>query len=306
MRSQRLPSLNALRAFEAAARHLSMKEAANELCVTPGAVSQLIKTLEADLGVALFRRANRAIFLTEAGQDYLPAIRNAFRQIGEATERVATSAESGMLTISTTNYFASAWLVPRLETFHEAYPGIDIQLRTGKALADFARDGVDVAIRHGLGRYPGLVSERLFAVEMVPVAAPSLASRFQAPADSRELLAWPHVHDADRKDWSLWFQAQGIAEVGAPRGPAFDDSGLLLQAVLAGQGAGLVPAAIATRDIEAGKLVRLTGCAWPASFAYYLVYPQINAGRPKIAAFRDWIVRSCSSHEGASAKPARP
>jgi len=296
MSSQRLPPLNALRAFEATARHLSMKEAADELCVTPGAVSQLIKTLESDLGVALFRRANRAIFLTDAGQDYLPAIRNAFRQIGEATQRIATSAETGILTLSTTNYFASAWLVPRLAAFQDACPGIDLQLRTGKGLVDFTRDGVDVAIRHGLGRYPGLVSERLFAVEMVAVAAPSLASRFQAPTNPRDLLGWPHVHDADRKDWSLWFQAQGIADVGAPHGPAFDDSGLLLQAVLAGQGAGLVPAAIVAREIEAGRLIRLSGLVWPAAFAYYLVYPEANARRPKVASFHDWIVKVCYPH----------
>ena len=302
MGNLRLPPLNALRTFEATARHLSMKEAADELCVTPGAVSQLIKALETYLGVALFRRANRAIFLTEAGQDYLPAIRNAFRQMGEATQRIATSAESGILTISTTSYFAS-WLVPQLETFRAACPGIDLQLCTGKVLADFTRDGVDVAIRHGLGRYPGLASERLFSVDMVPVAAPSLAARFQLSANPRDLLGWPHVHDADRKDWSLWFAAQGIADVGAPHGPAFDDSGLLLQAVLAGQGAGLIPAAIVTHDIEAGKLVRLTGRACPASFAYYLVYPEENARRPKIAAFREWILKACSSSEYPNPEP---
>jgi LysR family glycine cleavage system transcriptional activator len=295
MSTQRLPPLNALRAFEAAARHLSMKEAADELCVTPGAVSQLVKALESDLGVALFRRANRAIFLTEAGQDYLPAIRNAFRQIGEATQRIATSAESGILTISTTTHFASTWLVPRLQSFRDACPGVDLQLRTGKGLADFARDGVDVAIRHGLGRYPGLKSERLFAIEMAPVAAPSLAARFPAPATPHDLLAWPHVHDADRKDWTLWFQAQGIEDVGIPHGPAFDDSGLLLQAVLAGQGAGLVPVAMVMHEIDAGRLVRLAGPVWPASFAYYLVYPEANARRPKVAAFRDWIAQCCAA-----------
>ena len=297
---QRLPPLNALRAFEAAARHLSMKGAADELCVTPGAVSQLVKTLETHLGVALFRRANRAIFLTEAGQDYLPAIRNAFRQIGDATHRIAASAETGILTVSTTTYFASAWLVPRLDAFRKACPGIDLQLHTGKSLADFTRAGVDIAIRHGLGRYTGLVSERLFAVEMVPVAAPSLAARFRTPTDARDLLGWPHVHDAERKDWSLWFQAQGIEDVDAPCGPAFDDSGLLLQAVLAGHGAGLVPIAVAQRDIEAGRLVRLVGIVWPAAFAYYLVYSEASARRPKITAFRQWIATSCSSPESNS------
>jgi LysR family transcriptional regulator, glycine cleavage system transcriptional activator len=300
MSHQRLPPLNALRAFEATARHLSMKDAADELCVTPGAVSQLIKALETDLGVALFRRANRAIFLTEAGQNYLPAIRNAFRQIGEATQGVATSADSGILTVSTTTYFASVWLIPRMEAFREACPGIDLQLRTGKGLADFARDGVDVAVRHGLGHHPGFASERLFAIEMAPVATPSLVARYSAPASPRDLLAWPHVHDADRKDWSLWFQAQGIEDFGAPRGPAFDDSGLLLQAVMAAQGAGLVPIAMAEREIDAGRLVRLVGQVWPAAFAYYLVYPKRSVHRPKVTAFRDWVTRSFVSPAGAA------
>jgi LysR family glycine cleavage system transcriptional activator len=289
-----LPPLNGLRAFEAAARHLSMKGAADELCVTPGAVSQLVKALEAHLGVALFRRANRMIYLTEAGQDYLPAIRNALRQIGDATYNVRGSAETGILTVSTTDYFALGWLVPRLNSFQRTCPGIDLQLHTGHSLADFTRDGVDVAIRHGLGRYAGLISERLFAVEMVAVAAPSLAQRLPTPTDPRDLLDWPQVHDADRKDWNLWFRAQGIEETGAPRGPAFGSATLVLQAVLAGQGAGLIPDAIAKRDLEAGRLVQLVGKPWPADFAYYLVYPEAKSRRPKVLAFREWIMANCS------------
>lgn len=271
-----------------------MKGAADEMCVTPGAVSQLVKGLEAHLGVALFSRANRTICLTEAGQDYLPAIRNALRQIGDATHRIRGSAETGILTVSTTSYFASGWLVPRLDSFHRACPGIDLQFQTGHRLADFTRDGVDVAVRHGLGRYAGLISERLFAVEMVPVAAPSLAERFPTPTDPRDLQDWPHVHDADRKDWNLWFRAQEIEDTRAPHGPAFDDSTLVLQAVLAGQGAGLIPEAMARRDLDAGRLVKLVGKPWPADFAYYLVYPEEKAQRPKVIAFREWILANCA------------
>src|SRR5258707_6302587 len=239
MAGHRLPPLNALRAFEATARHLSVKNAADELCVTPGAVSQLLKSLELHLGVTLFRRVNRGIFHTSAGQDYLPPVRNAFRQIADATRRIAAPADTGMLTVSVTPSFAAAWLVPRLQGFQDVHPGIDLQVTTGKALVDFARDGVDVAVRHGLGRYPGLHSERVFAVELVPVAAPALIARLGTPSAPSELTRWPLVHDADRKDWHLWFQAQGIDEIGAPRGAAFDDASLLLKAVLASQGAGL-------------------------------------------------------------------
>ena len=300
MTGNRLPPLNPLRAFEATARHLSVKNAAAELCVTPGAVSQMLKSLEQHLGVMLFKRLNRGIVLTEAGQSYLPPVRNAFRQIGEATKHIATSADTAILTVSVTPAFAATWLVPRLKDFHAAHPGIDLQVVSGKALTDFARDGVDVAVRHGLGHYAGLHSERIFAVELVPVAAPVLAARLGAPAAAADLTHWPHVHDADRKDWQLWFQAQGIAEIGPPHGPAFDDSALLLQAVIAGQGAGLLPAAMAAPDLAAGRLVKLVDLSWPQAFAYYLVYPEVSQDqlkilRPKVAAFRTWILRTAAS-----------
>ena len=297
MVNHRLPPLNALRAFEATARHLSVKNAADELCVTPGAVSQMLKALELHLGVMLFKRMNRRLSLTDAGQDYLPAIRNAFRQIAEATRRVATSADTGILTVSVTPAFAAGWLVPRLKGFQDAHAEIDLQVVTGKALVDFLRDGVDVAVRHGLGRYPGLRSERVFAVELVPVAAPTLVAALGVPTDPAELTRWPHVHDAERKDWHLWFQAQGIDEIGPSRGPAFDDSSLLLKAVLAGQGAGLLPAAMAALDLAEGRLVKLADVAWPEAFAYYLVYPEISHDRPKVAAFRSWIL-DAAAREG--------
>ncbi|HEY8287800.1 MAG TPA: transcriptional regulator GcvA [Acetobacteraceae bacterium] len=290
MINPRLPPLNALRAFEAAARHLSVKNAAAELHVTPGAVSQMLKALELHLGVKLFQRANRAIFLTDAGQGFLPPIRNAFRQIAEASSRITGSADTGILTVSVTPFFASAWLVPRLKLFQDTHPEIDLQLVTSNALVDFSRDGVDVAVRHGLGRYPGLCSERVVAVEIVPVAAPRLATKLGLPATPAALTQWPHVHDGGRQGWHLWFQAQGIQEIGPPRGPSFDDSGLLLQAVLAGQGAGLLPAAMVTLDLAEGKLVKLADTTLLEAFAYYLVYPEANRQRPKVAAFRAWIL----------------
>lgn len=294
MINRRVPPLNALRAFEATARHLSVKNAADELCVTPGAVSQMLKALELHLGVTLFQRVNRGIFLTDAGQGYLPPVRNAFRQIAEASRRISGSAETGILTVSVTPFFAAAWLVPRLNEFQNAHPDIDLQLVTSNALVDFSRDGVDVAVRHGLGRYPGLCSERVVAVEIVPVAAPTLVARFGAPTAPAKLTRWPHVHDAERKGWHLWFQAQGIDEIGAPRGPAFDDSGLLLKAVLAGQGAGLLPAAMVALDIAEGRLVKLAGVVLLEDFAYYLVYPVANHERPKVAAFRTWILNAAT------------
>ncbi|WP_426389084.1 transcriptional regulator GcvA [Variovorax sp. R-27] len=285
-----LPPLNALRAFEATARHLSVKNAADELCVTPGAVSQLVKTLELHLGVQLFRRVNRGVFLTDAGQAYLPPVRNAFRQISDATQKVAVPAETGLLTVSATPFFASAWLVPRLKSFQDAHPDIDLQVLTSNALADFSRDGVDVAIRHGMGQYPGLASQRVLTVEMVPVAAPALVIEHGKPKKPVDLLRWPRVNDADRKGWRLWFEAQGIEDAGPARGPSFDDASLLLQAVLAGQGAALLPAAMMAPEIAQGRLVQLSKVTWLEDFAYYLVCPEGSRDRPKVAAFRDWLL----------------
>lgn len=290
MNSCKFPPLNSLRAFESAARHLSVKIAAEELCVTPGAVSQMLRILEDHLGVKLFERVNRGIVLTQAGRDYLPPIRNAFRQIAEATRRVAISTDVGILTLSTTPFFASAWLAPRLHSFQEMHPGIDLQVLTSSAPVEFSRDSVDIAVRHGTGRYPGLRSYRLVSVEMVPVAAPSMVERFGMPAAPEGLTRWPHVHDADRQGWSLWFHAQGIDDFDLPRGPSFDDSAALLAAVIAGQGAGLLPAAMIAPDVQEGRLVRLAKPTHMETFAYYLVYPEANHGNPKIAALRDWIL----------------
>jgi len=302
----RLPPLNALKAFEAVARRLSVKNAADELCVTPGAVSQMLKALEAHLGVTLFRRVNRGIFLTVAGQNYLPSVHNAFRQIAEATQRIATSADTGVLTVSATPFFAAAWLVPRLKEFQDANPEIDLQVMASNGLADFSRDGVDVAIRHGLGRYPGLRSARVVAVEVVPVAAPSLVAKLGAPASPADLTRWPHVHDAERKGWHLWFEAAGIDEIRNPRGSAFDDSGLLLRAVLAGQGAGLLPAAMVASELAEGRLVKLADVALLGAFAYYLVYPEASHERPKVAAFRAWILDAAAREAARETSGSAP
>ncbi|MEP3747150.1 MAG: transcriptional regulator GcvA [Nitratireductor sp.] len=301
MNDRRMPPLNALRAFEAAARHLSLKEAADELCVTPGAISQSIKTLEQALGIELFQRANRAIFLTDAGQTYLPQVRNAFRQISTATDQILSSAETGILTVSTTTCFASAWLIPRLDDFRETCPLIDLHIRTGNSLADLTRGAADVAVRHGKGRYTGLVSEQLFSVEKkIAVAASSLTERLASLNCVRDLLDWPLLHDGDRIDWGQWFEAQGVSDFDAVRGPAFEDSGVLLYAALAGQGAALIPSAMAQRELERGALVRLVGLPQTSPFTYHLVYLESSAERPKIRAFRDWVYRAADDERHAN------
>ncbi|WP_226622754.1 transcriptional regulator GcvA [Brucella anthropi] len=287
---RRLPPLNALKAFEAAARHLSVKLAAEELCVTPGAVSQMLKVLEESLGVRLFDRVTRGIYLTDAGRDYLPSIRNAFRQIADASERITNQSETGLLTIGITPFFASAWLIPRLASFREAQPDIDLKIITSNALVDFSRSDVDIAIRHGMGRYPGLRSDRVVTVEVIAVATADLVKELGIPDQPSDLVRWPQVHDAERQGWSLWFEAHNVSERTIARGPSFDDSGLLLKAVLAGQGAGLLPAALVEDELTSGQLIQLLPSTSMEEFAYYLVCPDNKQQVPKITAFRDWIL----------------
>ena len=248
-----LPPLNALRAFEAAARHLSMKEAATELSVTPGAVSQLIRGLELRLGAQLFRRGNRSLVLTEAGQSYFAPIRHAFRQIGEATRRLRALPNAGVLTVSAPPAFAASWLVPRLGRFRERHADIELNIATTRGLANFAADGVDVAIRHGLGRYPGLRCDRIASVAMIPVCSPRfLASLGERPRTPTDLIGLPLLHDEERQDWALWFQAHDVADLGpaASGGISFDDQMLLIRAAASDQGIALVTETLARSELE--------------------------------------------------------
>jgi LysR family glycine cleavage system transcriptional activator len=294
----RLPPLHALRAFEAAARHLSMKEAAAELAVTPGAVSQLVRGLEARLGTALFRRANRSLALTEAGQAYFVPVRHAFRQIGEATRRLQAMPRAGMLTVSSPPAFAASWLVPRLGRFSARHPDIELSIATTRRLANFSTDGIDVAIRHGLGRYPGLRCDRIAAVAMIPVCGPGFLGALGRPGLGRtvrrpaDLLGVRLLQDAERQDWALWFQAQGVEDItqAALDGVSFDDQTLLIRAAASDQGVALVTAALARPELERGELVQVLDVAWPQEFAYWLVSPRATADQPRTAAFRAWLL----------------
>ena len=303
-----LPPLNALRAFEASARHLSMKEAAAELSVTPGAVSQLVRGLEQRLGTQLFRRGNRSLVLTEAGQNYFAPIRHAFRQIGEATRRLRALPNAGVLTVSAPPAFAASWLVPRLGRFRTRHADIELNIATTRGLANFAADGVDVAIRHGLGRYPGLRCDRIASIAMIPVCSPRLLASLgdRAPQCPADLLGLPLLHDAERQDWALWFQAQDVADLGqaASSGISFDDQTLLIRAAASHQGVALVTETLARPEIEQGGLVRVLDVAWPQEFSYWLACPRATADQPKIVAFRDWLLAE-GRRVSANARPAR-
>jgi len=286
----RIAHLNALRAFEAAARLLSFKQAAAELNVTPSAVSQLIRSLEADLGAPLFNRGHRRLSLTTAGQSLLPPLRTGFRLISDAAEQVRREPQHGLLTVSTTTFFAETWLAPRLPGFLRANPDLDVHIASDMALANLAAGCADVAIRHGLGNYEGMQSDLLLTPAIVPVAAPSLVARLGRPTTPADLLDWPKVQDGDRGAWALWFSQQDVELTAPIRGPSFDDAGLLKTAALSGQGVALLPAPLLGQLVEAGELVEVGPRAVLNQLAYYLVAPRATVRRRKIAAFRAWVL----------------
>src|SRR3984893_18077552 len=226
---RRLPALNALKAFEAAARHESFTRAAEELCVTQGAVSHQVKALEAELGIKLFNRERQRLIITEAGRDYLAAVRDAFDRIAMGTERLVQRQSSGMLTVSTSPDFAAKWLVHRLGRFGEAHPAIDLRVSATMHHVDFASEDVDIVVRHGDGHWPGLHVTRLCAEHLFAVCSPTLASRLSQPGD---VLKLPLLHLDDRTAWSAWLHAAGVAGVDAIHGPILNRASMLIDAAV--------------------------------------------------------------------------
>ncbi|MGP1397150.1 MAG: transcriptional regulator GcvA [Inquilinaceae bacterium] len=287
-----LPSLNALRAFEAAGRLLSFTAAARELNVTQAAISHQIKGLEAQLGIRLFRRINRGLLLTDAGQAYLPEVRGAFERLTAATEKLKINESGGVLTVSVLSSFASKWLVPRLRRFRERSPDIDVRLSADDSLVDFDRQDVDIAIRYGRGVYPGLRADKLLTEEVFPVCSPSLLDGPHPLRDPADLRHHTLLHDDMRTHWAMWLRAAGVDLEGADphRGPAFTSSSMVLQAAVDGQGVALGRSALASDDLAHGRLIRPFAVSLPIDVAYYVVYPERATDRPKIKAFREWLM----------------
>jgi LysR family glycine cleavage system transcriptional activator len=292
--ARRLPPLNALRAFEAAARHLSFTKAAEELFVTQAAISHQVKALEAALDLQLFRRLNRRLMLTDAGQLYLPALTEAFDAIDMATGRLRADQDVGRLVVSIANSLAAKWLLPRLPRFRQRHPEIEVEISAADRLVDFSRDNVDMAIRHGTGHYPGLRVEPLMKDTVFPVCSPGLLAGpvpLREPDDlRRHTLLHDEVSTFEAPDWPLWLSEVGVTGAWADRGQRFSHSSLVLQAAIDGQGVALGRSTLVALDLEAGRLVQPFGPALPSSFACFVVSPPATADRPKIKAFREWLL----------------
>ena len=299
-----LPSLNSLRAFEAAARHMSFTRAANELHVTSAAISQQIRSLEDWTGTPLFRRLTRAIRLTEAAQGILPQISEAFDQLADVSARLKADTDSTTLVVSAVPTFAAKWLVPRLSHFNDLYPDINVRIDTkaetfsGRAtLEDFDRDDIHVAICLGDGDYPGMKVDKIVDEDVAPACSPALISKTEAnpirsPNDLRyhRLLRVDWGNIKNPPSWSKWFESAGINDIDTERGPIFTIEYLAISAALAGQGVVLASTLAIQDDLKSKRLIQPFEIFIPSNSAFWVVAPERTADRPKIAAFRRWVL----------------
>ena len=278
-----------LQTFVAVARAGKMKQAAHELALTPGAVSQRIRQLEEAAGHRLFMRTRAGVELTSEGETMFAALAEPFRAI-EAVDGELGRPPSRRVTVSTTPSFAATWLVPRLAKFAGRYPDIEIAVETGVRPVDLTREPVDLAIRHGLGKYPGLEATWFVAPELIVVASPEFlkgCAPLKRPADC---LAFPLLHDFNRQDWPFWFEAHGVAAPNCKKGPAFSENHLIVRAAVAGQGLALIRDIYADDDLRSKKLVKALTVNWPVQFAYYAVATSEALQKPAVRRFRDWLV----------------
>jgi LysR family glycine cleavage system transcriptional activator len=287
-----LPSLAALRVFEAAARHLSFTNAAAELCVTTSAVSRQIRALEDELGRPLFERQPRGLVLTKGGAVYLAQVAEALRRLDDASAAFRGAGARRRLRLSVLASFAGNWLVPRLPAFERAHPDIDVAMEATTRYADFARDPVDVAIRFGTGPWEHVASEPLFPLEFYVVASPAVADGdppLRTPADLARHTWLEEVHVPQA--WPLWLAAAGVPAIGPVRSLTYDHAQLMLDAAMAGQGIALTSDVIAERALREGRLVKPFAITAVAPWTYHLVTRPDGVADPAVAAFRDWIIR---------------
>lgn len=292
----RLPPLSTLRLFEAAGRHLSFKLAAEELKITPSAVSHGIQSLEDWLGVALFARGHRSLVLTRAGAAYLPRVREALKLLATATDAVHGRRPSGRLSVSVAPSFGLRWLIPNLPRFSDSHPDVEVTLDTSYRQIEFPRDGVDLAIRMGRGDWPDLYSACLVVEDLVPVCAPGLADSIGAAADlaGQTLL---HVTNVT-EDWAVWARLAGLDSLALDlhRGLRFDTIHMALEAAAQGLGVAIGRLPLIAADLASGRLVPVLAPPRRGQTGYWLMAGRESLARPEVLSFRNWI---CAELSGA-------
>lgn len=282
--------LSLLHTFVIVARSGRMRDAADLLALTPGAISQRIRVLEEAAGHRLFTRTQAGVELSAAGRAMYSSLNEPFRMI-EAVNNTLAGASPRRLVVSTMGSFAASWLVPRLPGFSRRYPDVDVVLETEARIVDLRREPVDLAIRHGLGNYPGLEATRLVAPELIVVASPACLRSGPPIVTPADCLSFPLLHDTDRTDWRLWFEAHGVDAPQDLKGPSFSDDYLMVRAAASGQGLALVRDVYVDDELRAGRLVQPLAIRWPAHFAYYAVATSEALQRPVVRRFRDWLVK---------------
>ncbi|MBB5986613.1 LysR substrate-binding domain-containing protein [Sphingobium lignivorans] len=297
MNEPRLPPLTALRALEACSRLRSFARAAEELGVTPGAVTQHIRTIEDWVGTPLFRRTGREVLLTELLEEALPTLREGFDRLAETGRILRSGGRSGrVVSLSAPPSFASKWLLPRLDRFREMHPSIEVWVSADMQLVDFLNTNVDLAIRYGGGAYDGLVAEKLLEETVLPVASPALAEKLGFGDNPDRLLGAPLLHDASDEgdpscpDWPMWFQARNVRGAETRIGPRYNQSSLVIEEAVAGKGIALARRVIAEMDLDAGRLVPLLPDETRLAFAYWLVWPRGRTLRAPVRAFISWLM----------------
>jgi LysR family glycine cleavage system transcriptional activator len=297
MSRRRLPPLNALRAFEAAARHLSFERAGDEIAVTASAVGQQVKALEAWLGRPLFlRQPSRGVVLTPLGERYAASVTEVLNRLDEATARALRPEASSVITVSAMPSLASNWLIPRLGAFRERHPELDVRVSVSGHLTDFDREDVDIAIRFGRGHYPGLRTDLLMEEFFFAVCSAALLNNperpLREPADLRHhTLIYEAVDGVpDYTTWDRWLAEVGVAGIDTSRSPRFTHTYLCLQAAASGQGVALATNVLIGDYLKAGRLVRPFPHQVKGAYQYYIVCPEATADRPALAAFRAWLL----------------
>lgn len=282
-----LPPLSTVRSFEATARHGSAARAAEELHVTPGAISQQLRKLEDFVGQRLFERQARGLVLTDAGRVLLAGCQEALAALQRATAQLRHQRQ--VLLVSCTPVFAAQWLVPRLQDFLQSAPEVDVHVSTTARLVDLAAEGVHFAVRHGLGRYAGLQARRLLDDELQPVCSPLWVAH-RPTAQAADITAAGLLHDGQRDDWQLWARAAGRPQLDTSQGIVFVDSNAAIEAALAGRGVALARRSMVVNELEQGRLLALQVPPLVTPLAYYLVFREPTLAQPAARRFHDWLL----------------
>ena len=287
---RRLPPLNSLKSFEAAGRLLSFTLAAQELNVTQAAVSHQIKVLEDFLGVALFIRNPRQLALTTQGKGLLPDVIEAFDKVSSAIGSLSQEPVSKIISVRLAPSFAAKWLSPRLKYFWLQYPEIDLCMYHAHAAVDFEREQIDLAVTYGKGLWPGVVAERLLSLDFFPVCSPAFMHNDKPLSDIRNLRYYTLLHDANYECWTDWLTLAGMQDIRANKGTITDDTNVLIQAAIDGQGIALGSTTFVEDHLQSGRLGKPFDIVLENEFAYYVVCPQAHLHNPAVRAFKDWLL----------------